>query len=229
MRMTALKLKIFTSLCAGFSVFSQTIVADFSSAVVWKWIFILLSVIFAAAVTYLSLEATPAPAASPPASPAPLPPSAFGPLWIALLIGALTYLLYQLIFFAQVWSSLQVTASVPFASRPLLFGSMFQSIAIASPLIATLFSTLLGATVLTRAQRPLMAALGASGVLLALAVLAQGTYIILGHTDHLASLQGVGLTVALQGLLMVWAIISLGFFAGLGLMFGLTKLQRWLG
>lgn len=217
--------RMFTSLSAGLGVLFQAISAAVGINSVLGGAFVLAAaglVAVSVASPHAGLAAAPF---APPAGPdAPVAPPMKGGWREGLLIGALLYLLYQALFFAQSSVAAELLRALPMADSPGAAALLFQQISIVSPVLGGLFAATLGATLLHRfSARFLMAGIAAL-TFLGLAVLAQAVLILIGSTAHLEILAEHGPTTLLQGMLLAWLVVCVPLFLGIVLVIGVEGL-----
>ncbi|MDF2232742.1 hypothetical protein P2H44_09275 [Albimonas sp. CAU 1670] len=123
----------------------------------------------------------------------------------------LLYIVYQMILSTQVvvWylSMPDVTPEVSMTATIAFFSS--------APPITGIVSIILGAALLARVHRRIIAGVAASLTLLALAVAVQLVTVAIGGVEHLRMLRDTPIVDIAQGLLQAWALICLPLFLGL--------------
>lgn len=220
-RMSIKTTRLFTGLSAGLGVLFQALSAALGAGSPFGWL-LMLAAAGLVAVSAANAHPGPSPDGAPP------PGTASTPLqggWRAgLLIGALLYLLYQVIVFAQSSIAVDLLMALPATDRPTVIPVLQMQIMIAAPLLAGLFAATLGATLVQRFAARFATAGVASLTVLGLALLAQAVLIMAGSTAHLATVAAAGITAALQGLVLAWLVISAPLFLGIALVIGAERI-----
>ena len=140
--------------------------------------------------------------------------------WPAVAIGLLIYFLMQVYVLIL---GVAVSASGAPVAPDMMMG-LFATI----PAVACLFAALLGASLLTRLQRPILGALVASATLIAVVVVVQVATIAAGNVLHLQLLKGAAVSEVALSLVLSLGVVCLSLGVGLAIGLAARRLLRWL-
>lgn len=211
--MTLMYPKILASLCAGIAFLLQTLSPIMGPERPLFWVVIFIAAVFAALSIGL-LNGSDFEQRGKMKEDGHHQSPVLGVWSIGLFLGAVLYLLYQLVFIILGYVTGMVFAATGFGAMPNGPLALVQIVSIASPLIMALFGLVLGLTVLSRSPRYLAITAAACVSFLCIVVAVQGLFLALGSVSHLEIINVPSVTIAIQGLLLVWAIIAGSLISG---------------